>query len=563
AVGSGTPASCTDFALRAAVASGGLVTFNCGPNPHTILVGDDIQIGADTVIDGGGSQQGGQITLSGGDTTRVFITDSRVHFTIRNLTIVHGKEPGPAGMGGGIYGGYRSTITISNSRFEENDGTAGGPRGGGAIAMKSESMLEVRDSAFVHNRGINGAAINNLLSGLTVVNSTFIENDATLGGSTPDGFGGAIFIDGASAKGDQIAGTVSIRDSTFVGNRGAGQGGAISSFLYAPDRILIENTTFNQNQILKNVSDEALGGAIKHGGDGQLTIRNATFAENRALGQGGALWADGRHSATFTNVTFTQNRAVGDQSSGNGGLGGAIAGGGNWLCDSCTIANNHAGYIGGGIFAGSSATLKNTIVSNNTAFNSGNNWYIDQNCSTPLIDGGANLQFPAPTGVNTGDPTCAASAVIADPKLGVLADNGGATQTIALAADSPALDRAKDCPSTDQRGISRPQGSACDIGAYELVKALGMNPSSVFAGGRGFTLTVRGADFATDSKIVWDSIELPTRYRDSTRLQAEIPMDKIANSGSVTIAVSKSSFPARNLAILVLNSTVNLPLVVS
>jgi predicted outer membrane repeat protein len=563
AVGSGTPASCTDAALRAAVAKGGTVTFNCGANPHTITVVDDIRISVDTVIDGGGSQQGGLITLSGGDKTRVFITGNSTRFTVRNLTITHGKEPGPTGMGGGIYGGYRSAVTVSNSRFQENDGTGGGPRGGGAIAMKSESMLDVRDSAFIRNRGINGAAINNLLSGLTVINSTFTENDATPGATTPDGFGGAIFIDGASAKGDLVAGAVIIRGSTFVSNRGAGQGGAISSFLYTPDTILIENTTFNKNQIVKNVSDQALGGAIKHGGDGQLTIRNATFAENSALGQGGALWTDGRHSATFTNVTFTKNRAVADLTTGKGGLGGAITGKGNWLCDSCTIASNHAGHTGGGIYASSTATLKNTIVSHNTAFNSGNNWHVDQNCSTPLLDGGKNLQFPAPTAVSTGDPTCAASALIADPKLGALAANGGTTQTLALAANSPALDRSKDCPTTDQRGTSRPQGSACDIGAYELVKALAMTPSAVFAGSPGFTLTVRGDDFAADSKIAWNGVELPTQHWDSTWLQTEISMAEIAQAGSVTITVSKSSFPAQSLAVLVLHSTVALPLVVA
>jgi hypothetical protein len=57
----------------------------------------------------------------------------------------------------------------------------------------------------------------------------------------------------------------------------------------------------------------------------------------------------------------------------------------------------------------------------------------------------------------------------ADPLLGPLQDNGGFTQTMALGPGSPAIDTAEDahCPDTDQRGVSRPQDSHCDMGAYE------------------------------------------------------------------------------------------------
>nr|BBJ47930.1 hypothetical protein SAVMC3_05590 [Streptomyces avermitilis] len=51
--------------------------------------------------------------------------------------------------------------------------------------------------------------------------------------------------------------------------------------------------------------------------------------------------------------------------------------------------------------------------------------------------------------------------------MGPLADNGGPTDTTALLPGSPALDAADGCPATDQRGVARPQGTACDIGAYE------------------------------------------------------------------------------------------------
>ncbi len=60
--------------------------------------------------------------------------------------------------------------------------------------------------------------------------------------------------------------------------------------------------------------------------------------------------------------------------------------------------------------------------------------------------------------------------ITADPKLGALGDYGGYTQTIPLLTGSSAIDAGDNasCPATDQRGITRPQNNACDIGAYEV-----------------------------------------------------------------------------------------------
>ena len=67
------------------------------------------------------------------------------------------------------------------------------------------------------------------------------------------------------------------------------------------------------------------------------------------------------------------------------------------------------------------------------------------------------------------DGSCS-PAVTGDPLLLPLADNGGSTHTMALGDGSPAIDAGDDaaCEATDQRGLSRPQGTHCDIGAYEL-----------------------------------------------------------------------------------------------
>jgi hypothetical protein len=110
---------------------------------------------------------------------------------------------------------------------------------------------------------------------------------------------------------------------------------------------------------------------------------------------------------------------------------------------------------GGGINAFGSAALQDTIVAGNSG----------GNCLGAMTDGGHDLSYP--------DATCPGAN--GDPKLGAPQDNGGPTATAALAAGSAAIDQVPasgaGCPTTDQRGTPRPQGPACDIGAFELGRA--------------------------------------------------------------------------------------------
>ncbi len=167
------------------------------------------------------------------------------------------------------------------------------------------------------------------------------------------------------------------------------------------------NSTFSGN-----VSTAWHGGAIFHT-DGQLTVTNSTFTGNSAPGGTAA----GIVVATFgapANMTVT-NTILADN------VGGVA----------CAI---HTEFDGAG---------PATITSG------GHN--IDD-------DGSCNL-------------TAAGDQPNTNPQLGPLADNGGPTLTHALGAGSPAIDTADAgaCPATDQRGIARPQGGGCDIGAFEVV----------------------------------------------------------------------------------------------
>jgi hypothetical protein len=109
-VGTGTPGSCNDTALNAALTGGGLVTFDCGGGAVTI----DISTGtgtkfivANTTIDGGGV-----ITISGGGSVGVFVVVAT--FAVQNLTIANGKHFG--NQGGGILNA-NGPVTVTNSTF--------------------------------------------------------------------------------------------------------------------------------------------------------------------------------------------------------------------------------------------------------------------------------------------------------------------------------------------------------------------------------------------------------------------------------------------------------------
>jgi len=160
-------------------------------------------------------------------------------------------------------------------------------------------------------------------------------------------------------------------------------------------------------------------------------------------------------------VTFTvQNLTV-----ANGWSGGGIFNNGTLTVTNSTFFDNTATDSGDGIANDGTATLTNTIVA------------PGGNCSTGVTDGGHNLD----SGTSCGFSEANGSLSNTDPQLDPagLQDNGGPTETVALCTGagvpagctgaSPAIDAGDNtyCPATDQRGVPRPYGSTCDIGAYE------------------------------------------------------------------------------------------------
>jgi hypothetical protein len=465
--------------LRAALAdaaAGTTIVFSPTLAGATIQLASTLRIERPLSIDGAAAPG---LTLSGGDTTRVFAVGFRSSATIANLIIANGYSNGAGGgiavadeaqltlrdcvlrdnraaIGGGIRGGFKSRVEISDSRFERNDGSAADNGfSAGAVALAAGGQLLVQRSTFIDNLGVNGGALYTLLGPLTVEDSLFRGN-VGLGG------GGAIFTDGANLAGpdpgpDTIGGDIIIRRSHFERNEANNQGGALYLYAYERDRVLIEESTIISNTARLNGND-AIGGGLRATSNASLTIRSSTFAGNQAA-QGGAVWLGESLAPTLIeNSTFSANRATG---AGNISQGGAFA----FINHSqlvtithSTIVDNRADFGSPAFFwtAAPQITLVNSLVVRNQAVT-----FPNGQTRGTLRDGGGNLEFPAAA---NGAPPVVTGSTIADPLLAPLGYLDGALLH-RLGAGSPAIGLAQLLLPRDQRGALRDADP--DSGAYE------------------------------------------------------------------------------------------------
>jgi hypothetical protein len=470
---------CSEAELVAAVAKGGVITFDCGAAPATIPITAQIELpkGIDTTIDGGG-----RVTLDGGGKTRLFHFDggdfrkTMTKITLQRITLAHGQSSGttipaappPCSQGTDVDGGGGAILVrdgvlhLFDVNFTADQAPLLGPdvAGGGVYAIGSIDTTIV-NCHFAGDRASNGGAVGSLFSNLTLVNDDFTDNHAEGSGANyidPDcmvrggesgngGNGGAVVIDG----GETFA--VTVCGCRFDHNVAGALGGAI---FRTPDggraATHVDWTTFDGNQ-----ADHG-GAAYFHHSD--LHVAGTTFSHNSAQGSG-AIQADDT-VFDFTNVTFAGNRAL-------RGLGGAFSlfGNGGTLTN-CTFADNHAdagpGFFGAAIAGNTALTIRNSLFANNTSQDCG----APMACADGMSTGEADLQWPdSHLACNGPDTACATNTTFADPKLGPLVDQGGPTQTMAPAAGSPAIGLGKNCPAADQRGRPRKTPDGCTAGAYE------------------------------------------------------------------------------------------------
>ncbi len=265
------------------------------------------------------------------------------------------------------------------------------------------------------------------------------------GGSAILNLGGTVTLTGVQitdcaggAVRNTQGGTLIIAGSVLSGNSTFGSGGAV--FNEAGSTLTVTGSTFSANQTFSG----GAGAAIAN--QGELTVTGSTFSGNTGQGRfswGGAIYNSGGQ-ITVVNSTFSANRVTHS--------GGAIRNdaGGLLTVTHSTFHGNEVEVWGGAIYSESGAvqSISDSLFAANTPNDcQGEGFRLDHNLGA---DGCGDL-----------------------PATGVLplADNGGGTWTHALAQDSNAIDAAATCPEsgTDQRGIARPFGSACDIGAFEWV----------------------------------------------------------------------------------------------
>ncbi len=248
---------------------------------------------------------------------------------------------------------------------------------------------------------------------VVVISGLTIANGLTEGGvAATDGFGGGIFN----------AGNLTLEVSVVQGSFAQFGGGGISN-----DGTL----NLRRSTITGNSTDPgATGGGVENFG-GSLDVFQSTISGNQADFGGGIESSDGDVTLLFSTVA----------------------------------ENSAAATEGGGVLNDGTFTAKNSLVANSSA---GGDCAGGGTFSTA----GANMAT---------DNTCPGFDEVTPSALALapLADNGGPTTTHALGASSSAVDAAVDCTAIDgttnvdddQRGVTRPQGSACDIGAFELASA--------------------------------------------------------------------------------------------
>lgn len=305
--------------------------------------------------------------------------------------------------------------------------TAPGPATAPGAPAPPGLRLIVTGSRIDGNTGTNSGA------GIANDGGTAVVTGSTLSGNTA-----------GQSPGGAIAnyGPLTLARDTLSHNRAAYGGALEAAYAGTPGRQVVTGSTLTGNMAVA-------GGAIDDGTD-TLYVTASTLAGNSAT-LGGAIEVEGASFVYLLNSTLTGNFAT----SGTGGAIDTYACGGGVVAYT-TIAGNSSGLnlpcsdlmVTGSIIAASAPgpNCAGAAPHESAGYN---------------LDTGASCAFAKPTDLTA-----------ADPQLGPLAANGGPTMTRAPADGSPAIDhggtRATGCPAADQRGVTRPQGPACDIGAVEV-----------------------------------------------------------------------------------------------
>lgn len=306
---------------------------------------------------------------------------------------------------------------------------------------------------------------------VTVLNSsasTILDGFTITGGNATEyrdpihAFGGGLYISSSSPTLSNLI----VKGN--VANYGAGM------FIGNFSTPKLTNITINNN-----LAGGGFGGGVMNYNGGNPTFTNVTFSGNSAGTYGGGIYNFYANNLTLINVTLIGNSAVG---------GGAIDGGSPMIYNTIIWGNTAGGTTG------ADAQFRETMP---TIFDS-------------VLQGGC------PAG-----GTCT-NSITANPMVGTLGNYGGFSPTFPLLEGSSAIDAGNDttCAAIDQRGILRPQGLHCDIGAFEFIR---INASPVISEGNStevimsmnssptpFALTLHATD--TDGDTLTWSLASPASH---------------------------------------------------
>ena len=376
---------------------------------------------------------GQQIWVAEGTYTPVPGTNRAISFHLKN--------------GVAVYGGFAGTETLLSQRrpwlnptiLSGDIGVAGSASDNSyhVVVASGVSSTSILDGFRIRGGKANGAAPNNRGAGLYNVGGSPTLRNLLFSGNSSSALGGGMF----SSLGAPVLERV-----IFSSNVAGTAGGGLYNLSGTPH---LRNVIFNANSA--STSGVGSGGALyNHGGAG--TINDVTFSNNFAADAGGAVFNGNGSTARFVNVTFSGNTA----NSTGGGMNNNAS---SPTLINVTFDNNSGGDAGGSMYN----AAKSSPHAYNSIFWSGD--VADDGTGAPAVSYSVMLD-----GCTAGITLTCGHILTGDPMLGPLQNNGGFTKTMALGAGSSAINTAFGslCPPLDQRGVIRPQGGACDDGAYEL-----------------------------------------------------------------------------------------------
>lgn len=355
---------------------------------------------------------------------------------VLNTVMINGNSATAASLGqggGGLFNGAAldaSNVTITNNTSRQ----------GGGFYNNNPHNRGVAYSVALNGFVVNGNAVTDSGGGIDNDLGTIILNNGVISGNTASISGGGIYnnFGQAGTPTHMTLSNVGISNNSVTNAGGVG-GGILNIETMALSAVTINDNSANYGAGIQNGNS--------NGTPNSLSLMNVTVSGNRGITFGARQSRGGGIFNTFNGVTVANNATL--------TLNSAIAGGG---------LDNQLNAL-----AGNSVTLRNTILAGNAAdagwsadcqgtFNSGN---------YNLIGSTAQCSFALASGDRTN----------VSPLLAPLRNNGGSTLTHAMLPNSPVTDTGNPsapgsdvnaCANTDQRGVIRPQGSRCDIGAFEF-----------------------------------------------------------------------------------------------